>query len=221
MPDASSAKTWPTRVRLGMIALNFLPLLHLAAVLASLGSEHWWMAVGILFLLPPLLVRALLWIAPIQGGSHALGSRDFMVWWATAQSQMIFCRLPFLEELLRLVPGLYSLWLRLWGARIGRLTFWSPGLRILDRSFLRVGNYVVFGAGARLNAHVIARDESVGEMILSLAPIEVGDNAHVGGYSLLTAGTVVDAGEQLKAFSLSPPFTHWTNNRRTKPAIPT
>lgn len=225
MPEKSSAEPWPLRVRLGMIALNFVPLLHGAAVVvcASLLQGAWRVAAPLiaLFLLPPLLVRLLLWVVPIPHGSHRIGSRAFLIWWATAQCQMLFCRLPFLEEMLRLVPGVYSMWLRLWGARIGRLTFWSPGLRVLDRSFLKIGNDVVFGAGVRLNAHIIARDESNGELLLHVADIEIGDAAHIGGYSLLTAGSIVDEREHLKAFSLSPPFTHWKDNRRTRPAIPT
>jgi hypothetical protein len=225
MPEKSSAGTWPLRTRLVMVALNFLPLLHAAGVgaciLALDGGWRIGAAVLVLFLLPPLIARMLLLVFPIPAGSHPVGSRAFLIWWASAQCQMLFCRFPFLEECLRLVPGLYSCWLRLWGAKIGRLTFWPPGLRILDRSLLRIGHDVVFGSGVRLNAHVIARDENTGELLLHLAEIEIGDGAHIGGYSLLTAGSIVERGEHLKAFSLSPPFTRWRDNRRTRPAIPT
>jgi hypothetical protein len=208
-----------------MVALNFLPLLQVAGVAFCAWRFNGGWRIGapllVLFVLPPLITRIVGWIFPMEPGSHRVASRTFLVWWATAQCQMLFCRLPFLEECLRLVPGLYSFWLRCWGARIGRLTFWSPGLRILDRGLLRIGDDVVFGAGVRLNAHVIARDEESGEMFLHLADIEIGDAAHIGGYSLLTAGSVVEPGEHLKAFSLSPPFTRWSDNRRTRPAIPT
>lgn len=225
MPEKSSAETWPLRTRLVMVALNFVPLLHAAGVAACIVALEGGWRIGaslfVLFLLPPLIARILHLIFPIPGGTHRVGSGAFLIWWASAQCQMLFCRLPFLEECLRLVPGLYSCWLRLWGAKIGRLTFWSPGLRILDRGLLRIGHDVVFGAGVRLNAHVIARDEETGELLLHLAEIEIGDGAHIGGYSLLTAGSIVDGGEHLKAFSLSPPFTRWIDNRRTRPAIPT
>jgi len=103
-----------------------------------------------------------------------------------------------LEEILRLVPGLYSFWLRLWGAQIGRLTYWSAGLRILARSFLRIGDDVVFGAAVRLNPHVLAKNEH-GQLELILATVIVGDRAIVGGYSLLTAGTEIAPDECTKA----------------------
>src|SRR6478672_1938151 len=162
MPTESSANTgspvaWPPGLRIRMLLWNFLPLLHVGGVVASAwffsGPLSPFIAVGVLYLFPPLLCRAILLACPLGGGTYQGGSPEFVTWWATAQTQMIFCRVPVLEELLRLVPGLYSLWLLLWGAKIGRLTFWSPGVRILDRSFLQVGNDVVTGAGVRLNAH--------------------------------------------------------------------
>lgn len=232
MPDASSADfpnagslgpaAWPRCVRVAMLLLNFLPLLHVVGIGVVIAKMPPHLspaaALATLYLLPPLCVRVLLLLRPVTPGSHPAGSPVFLTWWATAQCQILFCRLPFLEELLRLVPSLYSFWLRLWGAKIGRLTFWSPGLRLLDRSFLTVGDDVVFGAGARLNAHVLETVD--GLPMLHLAPIVIGANAQIGGYSLLTAGTVVDAGESLKSFTLSPPFTRWSAGRRARPALP-
>lgn len=201
-----------------MLALNFIPFIHLACVgwIACSYSRGW--ALACLYLLPPLLARTLLMLHPIKGGSYKIGSTEFMIWWATAQLQMIFCRLSFLEEALRLAPGCYSLWLRLWGARIGRLTFWAPGLRILDRSFLKLGEEVIFGTGVRLNAHVMSTDET-GQPILHLAPISIGNRCQIGGYALLTAGAIVEAGENVHACALFPPFSVWKDGRRTKPSV--
>lgn len=232
MSDASSAEPppapattsppWPMRTRAALLAWNFMPLGHVAAMgAASMLVPGWWKAlvvVVLLYGLPPLMARTLLAWRPIVAGTHPVGSSSFVSWWATAQCQMLFCRLPALEEVLRLVPGLYSAWLRLWGARIGRLTFWSPGLRILDRSFLVIGDDVVFGAGVRLNPHVISGE--AGRLELHLAPIDIGSGARIGGYALLTAGTVVGAGEQVHAFALCPPFTRWREGRRLRPAHP-
>lgn len=224
MPTASSAdpQPWPLRVRFWMLLWNFLPLLHAAAVATSgflvFGPWRWCLPLIILYLVPPLLCRLILTIHPLADGSHPVGSRSFAIWWATAQTQMLFNRLPMFEELLRLVPGLYSLWLRMWGAKIGRLTFWAPGTRILDRSFLRVGNDVVTGAGVRFNAHVI---ESVDRVpTIHLGKISVGNRCQLGGYSLLTAGCQVEDGEAVHAFALLPPFSRWSAGRRRKLASP-
>ena len=131
---------------------------------------------------------------------------------------MMFNRFPFLEEALRVFPGLYSNWLRLWGSHIGRLTFWAPGVTVLDRGYLDIGDDVVFGAGVRLNGHVLMRT-SAGTLELALGTIKIGAGASIGGYSLLTAGTEIAAGESTRAHLLSPPFTIWREGKRLKGAL--
>jgi hypothetical protein len=153
---------------------------------------------------------------PIRRQIIPLGSRDFFVWWFTLNLQMLFCRLHVLEELLRIVPGCYSMWLRLWGAKIGKLTYWAAGVRILDRPFLRIGDHVTFGAGVRLNPHVMMPDAQ-GQRVLVLAPITIGDQANVGGYSLLVSGGEIAAGECTQACLLLPPFNRVEGGRRRKP----
>jgi len=227
-PDAGIARVattgLPRRTQVAMLLLNALPFCHVAAVVAgtiwlpgALAKAA--VAIGGIYLVPPTLVRVLLTLRPMPAGSYPFQAPEFLHWWATAQGQILFCRFPFLEEILRLVPGLYSAWLRLWGARIGRLTYWAPEVRILDRSLLEIGDKVIFGAGVRLNPHVIADDVS-GVAQLQVGPIRIGDGCRIGGYSLLTAGTVLDSGQTLKAFSLSPPFTTWRAGRRSKIASP-
>jgi acetyltransferase-like isoleucine patch superfamily enzyme len=109
----------------------------------------------------------------------------------------------------------YSNWLRLWGSRIGRLTYWSPGMVVLDREYLDLGDDVVFGAGVRLNGHVILRNKER-RLELAVAPIKIGSGAAVGGYSLLTAGTEIPPGESTRAYLLSPPFTVWRDGKRVR-----
>jgi hypothetical protein len=205
--------------RLLMLGLNCLPLLHaalsLAAVVVPWAPLRWRIVTGasVLYVLPALAARLVKVLMPIAEGRIPVGTQAFFTWWTLSNLQMLFCRLPLLEELLRLVPGLYSSWLRLWGARIGRLTYWGAGLRILDRSFLQVGDDVIFGAAVRLNPHVLARNER-GELELLLAKIVVGDGTIVGGYSLLTAGTEIAPGECTRAFLVSPPFSRWKDGKR-------
>src|SRR5205085_8003532 len=106
-----------------------------------------------LLLVPPIVVRLCGRVESREDVSSE--SPAFLRWWFTAQWQVIFNRLPWIEEMIRLVPGLYSTWLRLWGARVGKFVYWTPGLRILDRSFVDVGGRVVFGVGVRLNPHIL------------------------------------------------------------------
>jgi len=208
--------------RLLLLALNGLPLLHCSAVavLGLLSYAPWpWRllaAVAGLYVLPPLLARLLLAAYKRPQGRIPVGSRPFFVWWALLQLQMLFGRLPQLEEALRLVPGTYSMWLRLWGARIGRLTFWAPGVIILDRSYLVVGDDVVFGAGVRVNPHVMTKN-TAGTPELILATVKIGDRASVGGYALLTAGAEIAADEATHALLLLPPFSAWKQGKRVRP----
>ena len=111
------------------------------------------------------------------------------------------------------MPGLYGTWLRLWGARVGKLIYWGAGLRILDRSFVAIGNGVIFGATVRLNPHVLARSKT-GEVELILATITIGDESLIGGYSLLAAGSEIAPGECTRAFLISPPFSKWKDGLR-------
>lgn len=202
-----------------MLLLNYFPFLHLCLltlliyVTKPIGIHSLLIALIGVYIFPPVLTRLLFFFRPISDDSINIASPDFLTWWGSLQFQVIFCRLPFLEEALRIVPGLYSVWLRLWGAKIGRFTYWAAGTLILDRTFLQIGDDVVFGAGVRLNSHVIQVNE-IGERQLLLSKIEIGDRCHIGGYSLLTAGTRIESDETTKAFLISPPFSHWQNGRR-------
>lgn len=211
---------FPPGVVAGMLLANVFPLVHLASALAvgflGGGPRGWLGAAAVLYLLPPVAARLLTAVCGRPAGRYGVGERAFLVWWVTLSLQTLFLRLPFLEELLRLVPGLYSAWLRLWGSRIGSRVYWSAGTVVLDRGYLDVGDGVVFGAGVRLNGHVLAKEGGVQTLIVDT--VRVGAGAAVGGYSLLTAGTEVAPGEALRACLLSPPYSKWEGGKRSKEA---
>ena len=200
---------------------NYIQLIHVVSVSSLLfipwapSVLRWLAALFTLYVLPPLTARLIILIRPIRKECITIPSRDYFVWWFLLNLQMVFCRFSFLEELLRVFPCAYSTWLRLWGSDIGKHTYWAAGLRILDRSFLHIGDQVAFGAGVRLNAHVIIEnDEGVPELLL--AKIRIGDRALIGGYSLLTAGTHIAENESTRALLTSPPFSHWQGGKRVK-----
>jgi hypothetical protein len=211
----------PWKGRLLMLALNFIPLFHIAVsgILLLLPYASLPVRIGValavLYLAPPALARLALPRTPGPEGRLVIGSKPFFVWWFVFQLQIVFGRLTILEELLRLVPGLYSQWLRLWGSQIGRFTYWSPGTLITDRSFLSIGDDVVLGAGVRLNPHVLAKRKT-GEMELLLATVRIGNRSLIGGYSLLTAGTEIADDEATRAFLISPPFSKWKDGKRIR-----
>ncbi len=211
---------WPLHRRLAMVALGYIPFLISALVVVSvvLVFRRWGVAAAIgsglilLYLFPPLACRITSLLFAPQSGRHPVSTGAFLRWWLSAQWQIIFNRLPMLEELLRLVPGLYGVWLRLWGAKIGSLVYWSPGVAVIDRAFLRIGNRVVLGSGARLNPHVMVPGKR-GEAQLWLAPITLGDDVLVGGYCLIVAGCMVPSGLSVPAGKYVRPFSTWQDNQ--------
>jgi len=209
---------FPARTIAVMIVLGYLPLLHAGSVVALcalplLGKAPLWvlaLAPLVLYLLPPLAVRLTLLIHPLPNGRCELGSAAFLVWWLTAQWQILFTRLPALEELLRLVPGLYSLWMRLWGARIGKLVYWSPGAQVFDRPLVEIGDRVILGAGLRIVPHFIGPDEE-GRRCLIAAPVRIGSDAIVGGHAVISPGVEIAPGAVTVATRSIRPFASLPN----------
>lgn len=163
-------------------------------------------------LAPPLLSR-LVTGCGLPSGNCEVPSRVFFRWWTTWQLQMIFNRLPWIEEAMRLVPGFYSMWLRLWGARIGRLTLWSPGVRVYDRPLLRIGDDVVIGINARITGHLSHLDAE-GHVRLALGAVTLDDRTSVGGSAFVGAGFVLESDQSTEALFLGMPFTRWRGGER-------
>jgi len=206
--------------RIAMVALAYVPLLHLVvcatAALAAYRSYGlaWAVIAGMsaVYLIPPLAVAAIRPRTLLREAHAGVATPEFFRWWYTSQWQVIFNRFPQLEEALRMVPGLYSAWLRLWGARIGRLVYWSPGLQLYDRPFLDIGDRVVIGANAKLCPHLLARGPS-GATEFVLASIHIGADSMIGGSTLLPAGVYVAEREQTPGGRSMAPFSRFENGR--------
>ncbi len=207
-----------------MVLVGYIPFFNLVimitiCVLARRGilpGWTWVLAPAWLLLIPPIVVRATLSLRPLPREDIAVGSSAFLIWWFTSQWQTIFNRLPWIEEMIRLIPGLYAMWLRLWGAKVGRLVYWTPGLRILDRSLVSIGDHATFGAGVKIHPHIIMPNDK-GELVLRVATVSIGRGSMVGGSSVLLAGSWVGDGEISMAKRDLRPFTGWKNGRRIAP----
>lgn len=216
--DAMTFKT--KRVPIYMAVLTYLPLLliggglllamHAPTPLGAIGLFAAW-----LYLLPPLLGRLVLLRGVPVCAAAAPTDAAFRRWWLLTQLQMPFNRVAVLEELLRLVPGLYSLWLNLWGARVSLMTFWSRDVLISERYLLTIEPGVTVAGQVGLIAHLVAPDES-GELRLQLAPVVIEAGAMLGIRSGLGPGCRVFAGELLPAGRLLPPHTGWRDGRKVR-----
>src|SRR5712691_235121 len=148
------------------LALNFLPLLHFLAgaafvwfvdgAVARIGAALAWV-----YILPPLACRvAMALFGAPQGEGLGQEARAYKVWWFLMQMQVLFNRFAVLEELLRMVPGLYALWLNGWGARVSSVVYWGPGALVVDRQAARIGPGAVIGVRAVLSGHLAVKDSS-------------------------------------------------------------
>ena len=153
---------------------------------------------GVVYLVPVAVFRAHQALWPIKIGGSRLVGRSYVAWWGAHQLQVIYIALPQLEALLRVLPGVYSAWLRLWGARIGKGVVWTPNIDITDRSLLDVGDHVVIGHRTGLHAHLI-RPTKNNNLVLYVKPIRIDSGAFIGGYSILSPGVHVHTGASVRS----------------------
>ena len=186
--------------------LSFFPILTLGLTALSMGYGIWEHSLGSLILglfflygFPVLSYRLHSQIYPLNSGVSYLQGSHYSPWWGSHQFQLIYIAFPALETCLRLVPGLFSVWLRLWGAQIGKQIYWTPALEIADRGLLTIGDGVVFGHQVGLYSHVIKPRRN--NLMLYLKPITIGAGSFIGAGSYIGPGATVTAGSFLAAGS--------------------
>jgi acetyltransferase-like isoleucine patch superfamily enzyme len=187
-----------------------------AFVILSAGTSFFWLCFspGIfsalafflsLYGLPLLAYRIHAHFYPIEEGISYLRSSEYSPWWGSHQIQCIYIAFPALETLLRLIPGVFSFWLRLWGAKIGRGIYWTPHLELADRGLIEVGDRVVFGYQVGIYSHVIKPKKD--NLMLYVKRVKIGNNVFIG------AGSRLAAGVEIKDDSYLPVMTEVFPNR--------
>ncbi|QHG17131.1 acyl transferase [Nostoc sp. ATCC 53789] len=147
--------------------------------------------------LPVLVYRLHEWVYPVREGISYLQGKEYSPWWGSHQIQVIYIAIPALEALLRLIPGVFSCWLRLWGAKVGRDVYWTTRLEIADRSLLEIGDRVVIGHGIGIYSHIIKPRKQ--NLMLYVKKVKIGSNVFVGAGSNLAPGVVIADGSYLPA----------------------
>jgi hypothetical protein len=143
--------------------------------------------------LPLLVYRLHKMIYPIKEGISYLIGTKYSPWWGVHQIQVIYIAIPVLETVLRLIPGMFSLWLRLWGSKIGKNVYWTPALEIADRGLLEIGDNVVIGHRVGISSHVIKPKKN--NLMLYVKKVKIGNNVFIGGGSLIAPGVVIGDGQ--------------------------
>ncbi len=182
----------------------WFPAAWMAMVLAALlalahepGAARLLLVLAALYLVPVACFRAHEALWPLREGRSRLDAPGYSPWWGGHQFQLVYAAFPALEAALRLVPGLYSAWLRLWGSRIGRRVHWTPRIEIGDRSLMEVGDDVVFGHQVVCFAHVVTRRPS--GLVLYVRRIRIGRGVLLGFACRLAPGVRIDDGVALPA----------------------
>jgi acetyltransferase-like isoleucine patch superfamily enzyme len=156
--------------------------------------------IAVLHLVPPLVLRILASSARIEEGVSIIGKK-FSPWLASHNIQAFYDALPYLEALLRVIPGFYSMWLRLWGSRVGYGVEWAVNVSILDRNLMDIGNRVVFSRQVELAAHVRRKLEGGGSRVL-VRRVRIGSYAFLGADVCASAGAIVPANAQVPALKV-------------------
>ena len=202
-----------------LVILGYFPLTFLVVGgLAAWWAQSFTLGLAWLYLGPPALCRLTLalWGSP-ETTSATVDEAAYLRWWFLTQLQMPFNRLGVLEELLRLIPGAYALWLNLWGSSVSPFAFWSRSVLISERYLVRVG--AVFGAYSGLAGHLVVRGGD-GRIRLTVSSVVVESGAIVGIRAGLGPGCRLFAGEVLPANRLLPPFTGWRDGRKVPLGAP-
>ena len=165
---------------------------------------------GVIYLGPPLALHILKrWTAPREGVDR-IDARSFSPWLAAHHIQSFYDGLPFLESLLRVIPGFYSIWLRLWGSRVGYGVEWAVNVSILDRDLMDIGNRVVFSRQVELAAHVRRKTEGGSRVLVR--------RVRIGSYAFLGAGARIGPGAVIPPTPQCRPWHRSASMRRSAKA---
>ncbi len=157
------------------------------------------MVLGCLYGLPMLVYRLHEWFYPVREGISYLRGQDYSPWWGSHQIQVIYIAIPALEAILRLIPGAFSGWLRLWGSQVGRNVYWTPGLEIADRGLLEIGDRVIMGHRVGIYPHIIKPRKQ--DLMLYVKKVKIGSDVFLGAGTHLGPGVVIADGTYLPVAS--------------------
>jgi acetyltransferase-like isoleucine patch superfamily enzyme len=201
----------------GKLAMLFAPIHILMSLLTLVMAIHQFsLILGLIFLfilyfMPVLLWRVLNAVIPLREGKSNILDPGYNPWWISHQLQMSYMAYPFLESTLRLVPGLYSFWLNLWGSKIGSGVHWTPGVSVYDRSLLIIGDGVIIGERASFVSHVITPKN--GEALLMIKKCIVDKGAFIGAGSVISPGCHIKEKSVVKAGTEFYPNCIWSGDK--------
>ncbi|MGK7940319.1 MAG: acyl transferase [Crocosphaera sp.] len=177
--------------------LTFFPSLMLFLItscfLGLLLYPGWLSLATLLFYLygfPLIIYHIHQYFYPFTEGISYLKGENYNPWWGTQQIQIIYNTFPLLERILHLIPGVFSIWLRLWGAKVGKNVYWVPTVSIIDRGLLEIGDGVIMGHQSTICAHSIKPKKN--NIIVFVEKIIIGNYAFIGGDVRIGSGAKIE-----------------------------
>jgi hypothetical protein len=180
-----------------ILGLIFLGLVYLA--ITRNQYELILLGVLLLYLAPPLTHRVMNGLYPIRQGATLIDPFEYNPWINSLRLQKIYMVFPVLERILFLAPGLYAAWLRLWGSKIGKRVYMLPGIEIVDRGNLDIGDYVFIGNKTYISPHVAMQKN--GKMFIYVKDVKIGSGTFVGAFCTLGPGTNIPPKQEVPAGS--------------------
>ena len=144
----------------------------------------------VLYLYPVLIFRIINVFFPLRDGVSDIMAKGYNPWWGSHMIQSIYFACPWLEGILRTIPGAYSFWLRLWGAKIGANIYWTPNIEVDDRPLIEIGSNCIIGHKLHFLPHVITPRDGI--LSLYVKKIKIGNECFLGAGSRLGPGVTID-----------------------------
>ncbi len=198
----------------GIVSLLFIWSCSANSLL--IGLLRFGCLLSVLYGFPLLVYRIHCQFHPVSEGVSYLKGEQYSPWWGAHQIQSIYIAFPALETVLRLVPGVFSAWLRLWGSQIGEQVYWGAIGEIAERGLLKVGDRALIGHRVGFYAHIIKPKRN--NLLLYVKAIEIGEDAFVGSGSCIGAGVVLTPRAYLEAGSEVHPNKTVTTQKRDRPS---
>jgi acetyltransferase-like isoleucine patch superfamily enzyme len=169
-----------------------------------------------IYILPLVMFRVISRLIPLKNGIYPVGTFGINGWIVAFRIQSFLTAFPVFEIILIGVPGLYSIWLRAWGSKIGKGVIWTAQMRLYDRSHLHIGNGVLFGHLVKLSPHLIMRRRE--SLSVLLKEIKIDDYAVIGGGTYISPGVKigkyaqVNFGAKIKPNTIIPDYAIFNQN---------
>lgn len=170
-----------------MIEVLFL----LAVVIKSFNPYALAILIGVCYFQSPIIWRYMMDKFGKPQGAYYFGknSKHGSNWFVSYQLQQMYTSFPFFERVLKLIPGFYSAWLRLWGAQIGSKVNWTAGCEIVDRPHVTIGDKCLIGNQTYISAHIIKKKND--KYLLFIKDVFVGNNVVCAFQCTLAPGAKV------------------------------